>query len=162
MAVARYDVELLLADIKSIMTTNLNTKITAINTEKGDSLLTAIDSNAYFLQDMNQNSGIVYDPFIYYGVEDVATVSIGGHTSKQVSIPVIMVLSDVGQASSPATRLFRYWRALEEIFEEHWSDCDNNGAIKIGVKSLTPVSWQLENSAATYKCVGVLLTVGMT
>ena len=52
-----YDLELLMDDVKSILKSNLNTKISAINTEKSDSTtLLTVDNDAYFLQDLDHRS----------------------------------------------------------------------------------------------------------
>ncbi len=61
-----YDLENLLDDVKGIMTTNLNTKISAINSEKGDSTtLLTVDNSAYFLQELD-NTSVNYNPFVFY------------------------------------------------------------------------------------------------
>mgnify|MGYP003661754413 FL=1 len=69
-----YDLESLMSDVETIMTTNLNTKIGDINTEKADSItLLTIDSAAYFMQDLDHES-LNFNPFVFYSVEDIDRV----------------------------------------------------------------------------------------
>ncbi len=150
-----YDIEMLLSDIKSVLLANLNTKITALNSEKNDSIsLTAIDSTAYALQSLN-GANINFDPFIFYAVQDVKSVGQAGATSMIVDVVVAVVKEDQGMDLDIANRMFRYGRALKEVFEENFDQ--NAGAVKLTIQSLVPVEFMLMNSSFNHRAIGVLI-----
>jgi hypothetical protein len=71
----KYDLENLLDDIETVLKTNLNTKITQLNTEKSDAIvLRSVPSQAYFFETLDQRVAN-YNPFILYGIEEIETVS---------------------------------------------------------------------------------------
>ena len=85
-----YDLELLMDDVKSILTSNLNTKISAINTEKSDSTtLLTVDNDAYFLQDLDHRS-VNYNPFVFYSCEDIDGTGFGPNTPQEFLINIIL------------------------------------------------------------------------
>lgn len=156
----KVDLEYIVSDLKALLVANLNTKIAAIQTEKNDGMvLKTVDSNAFFIQDMNSAKALVYDPFIYLGVEDVKTNGLGPVTLKEYSIPVILVLADNGQDREIANRLYRYWRSLEETFEDGYHLLESS--LKLNISSLVPISWRDENSSSTYRAVGVMVTAAI-
>lgn len=155
MSVKRYDIESFLSDVSGFLQSNLNTQILAMNSEKNDSLtLAQISSSAYFLQTLNEQVA-AYDPFIFYGVQDVKTEGAGPTSRKAYTVNVIVVLSDQGQDSLIAKRLFRYGRVLEDLFEKNWASLGSS--VKIKVQSLVPVSFRLANSSDFHRAVGVAL-----
>lgn len=154
---AKYDLEDLMADVKSIMTTYLNTKITALNSEKSDAItLVQVDSEAYHLQQMNGKSPN-FDPFIIYGVTNIEGEGLGPHTETEIDVQVALVLADNGEDVEITNRMYRYGRALREVFEEHFSE--NSNAIKLSIKSLVPVQFTGLNSANDSRVVGVTLSL---
>src|SRR5687768_5557582 len=109
-----YDIESILVDVQALISANLNAKITAINTEKNDSItLRSIDSSAYFM-DMDDQSAN-FDPIVLYAVTGIDGEGIGPVTSKIVTINVAIILSDDGHDMSIIKRMLRYGRALEEV-----------------------------------------------
>lgn len=156
---AVYDPESLLIDIENIVKNNLNTKITAINTEKGDSItLASIDSSAYIL-DIDLKS-VNYNPFILTSIVDIESNGIGSATSKIITINVALIHSDNGQDSAIVKRMLRYGRALSEIFEENFYQKRVTGILKI--QNLPILSFQKSNSSLVYKVVGLDIISGLT
>ena len=148
-----YDLESLMSDVKSILTTNLNTKIGNINTEKGDSItLLTVDSAAYFMQDLDHES-LNFNPFIFYSVEDIDGTGFGPNTPQEFLINVILVLADQSGLTDVSTRMFRYSRALKEIFEENFSIKSNSNFISINV--LAPVPLTSLNESMEFRAIGI-------
>ena len=148
-----YDLESLMSDVETIMTTNLNTKIGDINTEKADSItLLTIDSAAYFMQDLDHES-LNFNPFVFYSVEDIDGTGFGPNTPQEFLINVILVLADQSGLTDVSTRMFRYSRALKEIFEENFSIKSNSNFISINV--LAPVPLTSLNEAMEFRAIGI-------
>lgn len=159
-----YDLESVLLDTLEILQDNLNDKIADIETEKnaaGQTLspgLAAIDNGAYHVQ------SLTYKPvntaqFVFYGIEKSSPQSSGQVTAELVNVFVTIGVLDNGQTNDAYRRTLRYIRALKEIFEKNFSAF--NGASKIKIETLTPVSLKLsEDSSEEYKLGGVSLQVG--
>lgn len=151
----RYDLEELCSDIAGILQSQLNAKLAAIDSDKNDGIsLAQLSSDAYFFQELNNNT-INYDPFLLYGVEAIQTVSQEGAAGQEATISVIVVLSDPGSDSDVPKRMFRYSRALKEIFEENYSLF--RISVKLKIQNLMPVQFNLLNSSKIYRAVGINL-----
>ena len=149
------DVEQLITDVQTYLTTNLNTSIGALNTEKSDSItLATVDSSAYFFQTLN-DSIANYNPFVFVSLDDMQSVSEGGFTLKTLTMSVVIVVSDRGQDLQIGFRMLRYSRVLEELFGRGWAKIRQDARFK--VTSLVPVSFKFINSADPYRAVGVEL-----
>lgn len=162
---ARYDLESALLDTLVVLQDNLNDKIAAIDAEKtaaGQELipaLAAIDNGAYHVQSLI-NKVINTQQFCFYGIEKSVPLSSGQVTAEVVNIYVTIGVLDNAQTNDAYRRTLRYIRALKEIFEENFSAF--NGASKIKIETLTPVSLKLsEDSSEEYKLGGVSLQVGL-
>tara|TARA_Y100001951_G_C11292089_1_gene272886 strand:- start:1577 stop:2050 length:474 start_codon:yes stop_codon:yes gene_type:complete len=148
-----YDLENLMSDVKSVMVDNLNTKIGAINTEKSDgTTLLTVDSSAYFLQDLN-SATINHNPFIFYNCEEIEGTGFGPNTPQEFLINCILVLADQSAYSDISVRMFRYLRALKEIFEENFSIKTNSNFISINL--LTPVPLTTLNEVQEFRATGI-------
>jgi len=153
----RYDLEMVLADIKSIMTTHLNTKLAAIDTEKNDGIvLKTIAADAYALQNLTQKV-MNYDPFIQYGVSDVSTNGQGPHSAETFQLVAAVLLVDSGQDAQMMTRLFRYRRALKEIFEDNWKKM--SGGVQMKIEGGLPAEMQEAKTQKAYRVIGVFIEV---
>lgn len=151
----KYDVESFLDDVEGFLKTYLNAQITLLNSEKGaDPVLLPIADEAYFLQTLNDRVAN-YNPFLFYGIDQVQSEGIGPATRKQYLVNVIIVMSDMGEDLLIAKRLLRYSRVLEDLFENKFAQMGNS--VKLKVQSLVPVSFKLVNSSDDYRAVGVTL-----
>lgn len=151
---AKYDLESILDDVKTTITSNIGAKITAINSEKSDdAVLVSISNDAYFLQSLDEEV-VNKDPFVVYGIEDIESVYQHGNSSEILSIYVAIVISDNGRKDINRV-LFRYQRILKEIFEENFQN--NNFSNKISVTRLTPVAFDAFDSSAQFKAIGIIL-----
>ena len=150
---AAYDLDNLITDIGENITDNLNNKITAINTEKGDSLLTQVDDEAVFKQTLRLQT-VAYSPYIFYGITSIDTIETGGPmAAMEVSVDVGIVLRDEGADTTIISKMFRYHRALKEIFEDNW--ILNENAIKMSVSNLAPVEFTRLGDETNYRVIGV-------
>jgi hypothetical protein len=151
---ARFDFEDILESIKDIMTSHLNTKITAISAEKSDGIvIPQINANAYFEQDLNEKIAN-FDPFVVYGIEDIEAVVNGPETAEEVFISVCIVLSDNGR-NNMSKIMFRYSRAFQEIFKENWQNTGFSNRIEIS--RFSPVPFNALDDSASYKAIGVII-----
>lgn len=161
---AKYDIENALSDILAIMTSALNDKITEIENEKiaaGMGLtptLATIRSDAYFLQSWDDKI-LNRNPAIFYGVEDVpSVVDGGGAIGREYKIFVEVILVDSGQSNDTHKRIFRYTRALEELF----TNKRLGGHTAVKVQALRPLSMQVSlDSSDEIKIGGVNLTIAL-
>ena len=156
---AKHDFEEILNSIKSIVSDKFNAKLTSITTEKGDSIvLPPVEANAYFLQSLDE-AAANFDPFIAYGIENIESTSLGPHTAEKITMSVVIVLADNGRNDINRI-MFRYSRALKEIFEENWQI--HNSSSKINVNRSTVVPFEALDSSATYKAIGIEIEVTLS
>lgn len=156
---ARNDFEEILDSIKTIVSDNFNAKLSTISTEKGDGvILPSVNSNAYFFQSLD-DSAANFDPFIVYGIVDIESTNMGPSVSEKIMISVVIVLSDNGRLDINRI-MFRYSRALKEIFQDNWQI--HNSSSKININSSTVVPFDALDSSATYKAIGIELEVTLS
>lgn len=156
------DLEDVLAAVKAVMTGGLNAKILEIETQKiadGNGVtptLAQVDStNGYFCQTWSEKI-LNITPAIFYGAEQVDVVDGGGAVLKMYRIAIYVVIVDNGNTNDISTRIFRYSRALEELFR--LTEIDSAGKIK--VTALLPVSWPRDiDSSDEIKLGGITLTI---
>lgn len=161
----KFDTEDLLDSVLSLMTTNsaLNTKILAIENEKiakGKGLtptLKAVAAGSYHQQTWSDKI-LNSTPAIFYGIEDAQAVDGGGmNVAKTYKVFIEVVYTDNGQTNDAHKRISRYSRALEELFQESFSQAEG-GQIKI--ESVRPISFKLElDSDEEIKVGGISLTI---
>lgn len=153
------DFETICDEIKSILSSGLNTRLGVIDSEKDDGIeLKEINSNAYFFQDLNGVT-INYNPFLFYGLINVEGEGDLGHTPAKLEIFVAVAIEDRGEDISVSRRLFRYQRAVRELLEEGF-DSLPSGA-KMSVQSQVPVELRLMNTSFAHRAIGVIVTVDL-
>jgi hypothetical protein len=144
---AKYDIESFISDLDTFLKANLNTQLTVIDAEKNDGItLPPVGADAYFFQTLN-DTVTNYNPFVFYGVDQVEAEGVGPATRRAYSVDVVLCFTDSGGDAPNVVvkKLFRYARALEEIFLSNWDKMGR--APKIKVKSLVPVSFKFVNSS---------------
>ena len=154
-----YDLENLLDDVKGIMTTNLNTKISAINSEKSDTTtLLTVDNSAYFLQELD-NTSVNYNPFVFYNCEEIEGTGLGPLTPQEFLINCIIVVADQSAQGDLPIRMFRYLRCFKEIFEENFSIKANANFISINL--LTPIPLTSLNETHEFRATGIQIKTSL-
>lgn len=153
------DIEQYLLNIKAYLLANLNTYITALNSEKNDTVVLAtLDSAAYFLQTFNGTIAN-YNPHMFIGVSDIQSQGIGPGTLKQLTFDVILIFEDRVQDIDVGIRLLRYGRILEEIFNRGFQKIMPGATFK--VNSLVPISIVSVNTNDPYRAVGVQVVAAL-
>ncbi len=165
---AKVDNEALLDAILAIMTdagTGLNVRVAAIEAEKaaaGKALATSvlpIPAAGYFRQTWDEKI-LNTSPAIFYGFEDVVPVSNGPAVAKTYTIFIEVFLSALDITNDSTDRIFRYSRALEEIFSEAFKPLAETS--QMTVKALLPAAFKVEMGAGQdVKIGGVSLSLSM-
>jgi hypothetical protein len=104
----------------SYLKTALASKITAINTEKSDSVLTALNSNAYFIQTLDGRI-TNYPDFVYIqvGQPNIDDTNLGALVvSYPISTYIVLGSLNLEDDNKIAQKLFRYHRALVEVVRD--------------------------------------------
>lgn len=152
----QYDLENLASDLEAVMKNFLNTKLASLDAEKADGMsLLPLDNQAYFFATLDGKEAN-FNPFIVYGIDDIATDSVGPTTANTVTFNFAIVLIDEGMDLAIVNRMLRYQRALREIFEENWSQSRNG--IKLKIQSLVPAFLKGINATYPSRVVGLNVT----
>lgn len=153
---AKTDTELLLAQVSGYLQNNLSAKLTEITNEKNDGLVLLVpDPASYFIQVLFEES-LNMDPYVFIGIKDpIGSDSIGQGSAQQIPIEIAFVLADSGVDLMMWKRLYRYQRALKEIFELGWN--------KAGAYPRMDVStYMLQVPEFKKNIVGVQLKINLT
>jgi len=155
---ARFDIETFTDALETYLKANLNTKITEINTTKGDSLLDQINNEAYIKQFLDSIPN--YNPFIVIGVkDDITVVSIGPESIQNFSIDIIIFFTQIG-AADDYKKAWRYQKALREVIQSGFNSVFR--PLKIELSTLTPASVAIQNNSQMQRAVGVSILVPLT
>jgi hypothetical protein len=160
---ARYDVEMLLDDIETLLKANLNTKIATLEAEKvtlGKGVgLASISTNAYVQQTWDDKI-LNLSPAIFYGIETIETQGANAGSVDYYKIFVEVVLVTNGMDTNAGRKIHRYSRALREVFHENfdrlpWSN-------KTNIETVRPISFTIDgNSSDEVKVGGVSITTAL-
>lgn len=158
---AMYDTESFLKQLETMYKANLNARIAAINTEKGDFEIAQINSNAWYFQNLNDKV-FSYPVIIVWGLEPNPNVSESQNDNyiKQVKVFIEAAMPDKGSASAQNVmwQLLRYTRALEEVAFKNFDAFQ--GYAKLKVDSLEPTSFLLNGNM--FRSAGVNVIASMT
>lgn len=162
----RFDAESLMANVKSVLVTNLNLKLAAIEAEKiaagfpVTNLKSVDPDKGYFEQTWSDEIQNI-DPAIFYGIEEISAEGIGPATKEAFKIFVEIILIDSGQDSLTKNRIHRYARAIKEVFEENYDQVSSFGN-KIKIETIRPTSLKLDlDTSETLKVGGVSITTAI-
>lgn len=150
----KYDTESFLRDVETFLKTNLNNNIIAINTEKGDFVLDQIPTTAYIFQSLDDRV-VNNKASLFYYIDDIQSEAVDSATSEEISIEVVVILSDK-KDNTLQYRLLRYQRALKELFNNGFNKV--NYSKKVRVESLVPIRFAYQNSTNYVHAIGVRLT----
>jgi hypothetical protein len=148
-----FDLEKLLVDLDAYFKANLNARITAINTEKNDTItLEQINAGAFILWS-NETVNKSYDRFILIQPLDVVSNVNGPYVSEQYSIEVLMFLQENYNRIDSWKEVLRYWRAIKEVALKSWDKVAVG--IQGDVTSLAPIAFSDNQSSTPLKVFGV-------
>ena len=125
-----------------------------MNVEKPDMVLKTVSDNAYIFQTLD-NKVVNHSPSIFYYIDDIQSEGIDSATSEEVSIEVVVILSDTKDGLLPY-RLLRYLRVLKDLFNLNFNTVHFSKKVK--VESLVPITFALQNSTNYVHAIGVKLT----
>lgn len=130
---AKFDLENVLDELKTFLQSNLNTTISALNSEKNDSItLKTVDSGAYHIQFVQDRVDLA-DPLVLIGeVEEAVLDMQGGTAASQYRLGVFVILSETGVGDDTLVkRLLRYRRALTDVVEQYWANIVREQKVRI-------------------------------
>lgn len=147
------DEEFWVTKVFDLLKNNLNTKITAINAEKSDSLvLKTVDSSAYYYMTFGDQipNNI---PCVVFAVSAEPNIMQGNFTSETVRVMIEMVVSDemIDDAVSIYRLLARYRRAIKDAVSVDFGDFQ-----KFSIVSLPDVPFMAGN--LVYHTIGIGVT----
>ena len=152
----KFDTEQFLRNAVSLFKAKLNSKITAINSEKGDFVLDLVDSSAWYLNMIPKQFS--FPVFVIYGIanEELDDFSEAG-ILKRVTLQFEIGVADQNWTENEAAvyRLLRYRRAFEEIVSANFR-IFGNGKKPI-IESLPPAS--LAISGNRFEFSGINMTI---
>lgn len=153
-----YDIEIFIIELQGLLQSDLNSKLSALDTEKNDGIiLLPVGSSGYFIQTMD-DAVANFDPFIYIGIDDVESVGIGPATSNKFLITVALILADAVTDIYIWKRMMRYQRALVEVLQNKYATFSSHPC-KVIIKSLVPISFRLLDSTQSSRAIGCQLEV---
>lgn len=148
-----YDTEKLVEDLKTICQSSLNTRLAAIDAEKGSGSTPQVSNEAYFFQDMLHERAPSYDVLMLYGLQDPTTEPMPGATAENHEIYFIVVVKETGELEKLQTRMMRYARALKEVFERDFSNI--RCPCKLMVSSVMPTRFRQDGVSGAWLTAGV-------
>lgn len=158
---AIYDTENLLKATAAKMKEQLNAELAIIDAEKADYTLDAINTNAWYFQNLDSEV-FSYANFVVWGLYDnPATTDITNNTNmKKVEMFFEVCIPDDGGPISENVfyRLLRYTRALESVVQKNYDKI--RSGTKLQVTGLSPTSFDL--GGKTFRSAGVLVSTTMS
>jgi hypothetical protein len=156
---ARFDFEDFMDHFKDLIQDNLSAKVTEINAEKGDSLLSDIP-DAQFFESLN-DSVVNYDNFVLYFIENVESLdTVGADVSYTVTMTFAIIFHDAENWTNAERRILRYTRAFEEIILEN--AYDSSYIHNITVEPIEPDMLRLSENSPVVKAGGIRITGDIT
>lgn len=156
MATPKYDLETLLDDVEAFMKAELNPRLLEIDTEKADFEITPVPATAYYQGIWKDSIGDT-DVAILYGVEDLSAANganISG-TAIRVRLGIVVIVADDGGEAQVMRSLYRYQRALKEIFEEKWDQVSMK--VPFAVAGKAPFAFAMPESEEITRVIGINL-----
>lgn len=156
----RYDTESLLLDVQQILKDNLNNKINAISTEKGDTIADGtkeVPDDAYFVLSMNDKVNN-FPVAVFLDLMNLDPDAAGPATAKTHHILAMLIAGQNRNDSGQAFRMFRYQRALEEVFQENFGATQSSF---IKMDPFPPGVIQIANSSKPFLATGVVITTSI-
>jgi len=155
---SRLDAEQFIKLLETNMKANLNTEITQLNTDKGDSLLSTVSNSAYIVQTF-KGKNLNYDPIVLLYVNDISLEDYtGGSAISTFEIYCILGFADQNDNNN-GYRMLRYQKAIENYIFSNYRNIFRG--VKVAIDSLNPLTLVL-NSSQQINAVGVVLNITLT
>lgn len=168
MAAFKYDVELLLTDVKNIFQSKLNDKIDCINLEKqtitpetnDDFAINKINDKAWFFNHIPLVWN--YPQFVLWGIESIDIVQSQPDGARQkITIFIEVGIPDDGRPINESTiyKLLRYSRALQDVSMENFDKIRSYGSLQ--VESLSPALVNIGDKKLRISGINISATIGL-
>ena len=160
---AQYDTESFLRELETVFKNNLNGRISAINTEKGDFSIPEIRDDAWYFQNLNSEV-FSYPVFVVWGLETKPnpneTETQNDNYIEEVKVFIEVAMPDDGDTTSQNTvwKLLRYTRALKEVAFKNFDKFQ--GYAKTKVDRLEPTSFNLDGNM--FRSAGIQIVASLT
>jgi hypothetical protein len=146
------DLETVFTGLSTYIQQNINARIAAINTEKGDSVLSAFNSQAWLEGSLDEKVKS-FNQFGFCYLDDIQNITHG------ISIVDVAIFEcDLVFAQSADfmdyKRILRYQRALREVAQGAWGKV-LKGHDRAEIQTLSPLDVKLFNSSYWYKVIGI-------
>jgi len=152
------DSEIIMDALETFLKANLNTQITAMNTEKGGSItLASIGNEAYFFQTLT-NLIANFTEFLVFGEEriEVDQITSASGQAYRYIVSIILVDSDNNEDETITRKLFRYRRVLVDLFNKNATTIVRG--LKFQVTALQPTDmFRLPHSDNNHRAIAILL-----
>lgn len=158
---AKYDLEDLVLDFKTMLQAKLNAEIAAVEAQKVAQGFAAasplpIQPEGYFELAWNDAS-LNISPALGIFVADHKEFGEGEFTKTQYTLEVGIVLQTTNDATS-TRKLLRYMKALKQCFEANWGKI-NNCVTREKIETIGPIDFTLNiDSADNFKIAGISVT----
>lgn len=155
------DVEVVENQLLNLVKAKLPAKLTEIMAEKADSIVleTPTDDQYFNTTDdhvLNQSL------LVKYGLIDGDPVSIFSKTAEENRYLFMFCLDEMNAAPGVIRKkLFRYIRALKEIFEENFDAFSHLSSIEINSIAPTSASWDENEMSPVFKVGGVYIETSL-
>lgn len=153
----RYDPERLEADLLKLVKAKLPAKLSEIEAEKADSIVLTVPVDSQYFNttdDQVDNRKLS----VMYGLVDGTPLSIGSNTSEDNRYMFLIYLDETNLKPGVARKiLFRYIRALKEIFEENFNYIPCTSKFILQTIAPTSASWDENENSPVYKVGGVFI-----
>lgn len=155
----KYDVEILEADLLALVQAKLPGKLTEITAEKADSITIPTPANDQYFNstdDEVDNRTLA----VQYGIVDGSPDSISSNTAEDNRYIFLIYVNEINQLPGVVRKkLFRYIRALKEVFEENFDQF--SFVSKMNIVTIAPQSWAENENSPVYKVGGVYIETSL-
>ncbi len=153
------DVETVEADLLALVQAKLPDKIAEITAEKADGIVLTVPANTDYINTTDDEVNNT-DLIVHYGITDGVPLSIGSNTAEDNRYVFNIYLDELNQQPGIVRKkLFRYIRALKEIFEENFKKFSYLSSMK--VETIAPGMWQKNEQSPIYKVGGVYIETSL-
>ncbi len=159
---AKFDIEDLVAELRTVMEDGLNAAIAAVEAEKiaaGKGFTPTLANIQNYHEQTWDDKVLQHQVTVFYGLEDIETTDIGGGPAKKLTLFAEIVYVDNGMANDGWKRVQRYSRALEELLTAQSSRFNSFGSSP-RIEQVRPFAFKNEsNTSEEVKVGGVSLSV---
>lgn len=153
----KYDVEKLEADLLALVKSKLPSKLAEITAEKADSITLVVPTaDDYF--NTTDDEVLNRKLSVQYGLIDGSPLSISSSTAETNRYLFLIYLNELNKKPGVVRKkLYRYIRALKEIFEENFDRLSFVSKMNIHTIAPTSASWDENEISPVYKVGGVYI-----